>query len=365
MTIACIKAMYAHACSEKAHKLVRKIMFAAFQRDWPTDDLGTTIDGLLGAASQPEIKRETYDTIAEAVFGQKPSSVGGLTKFPLPAELANLLDLSRAGVEVPKDASEAIRLHPDLLSGIAPEKLLKLLKYKIYAEALVRSGKKKNDVEVLMGDVEKYTKFARKEAMTSPQIPHPHVLDNGMEGDLQTNGMRYTLTNLGICTTVNGNALKKTFADNKRVSAVGGMLDERKDGYKSIKIAGSGSMYETEFWLNARSGTDQGRTQGEMSIAINNWVDHFSVRGNRLIVRAGRNYNLKLYPTVHTASDGFKDIDLEKRRCRFQDEVPDNYTSGSMFNYYTKKACIFECILAKAVEKVRSRYTLLLPAAKP
>ncbi len=185
-----------------------------------------------------------------------------------------------------------------------------------------------------------------------PAFRGPHILMNNLSPEYK-NSMAYSMTDLGICTILNGNEFKSTFKiTDPAMEPITNMLDARdsKSDREPVKILGSGKMYRTEFWLNVRRGTDQGRSQGQASIAINNWLDHFSVRGNPLTIEGGHSYSLKLHSTVHTASEGFRAIALEKRRCRFPKEVDDE--SKTMFKYYSRKACLFECILQDVVNEV-------------
>ncbi len=56
---------------------------------------------------------------------------------------------------------------------------------------------------------------------------------------------------------------------------------------------------------------------------------------------------------MHKATDAFRDLALEKRGCRFSDEIPQQGgdKNSSLFRLYTKKACIFECMLQNVVIK--------------
>lgn len=74
-------------------------------------------------------------------------------------------------------------------------------------------------------------------------------------------------------------------------------------------------------------------------------------RDNGINILAGNMYTFKVTPTVHTATENFRMISLEKRKCRFIDELPEANTT-SMFTYYTQKTCMFECILKSVVNKV-------------
>jgi hypothetical protein len=56
------------------------------------------------------------------------------------------------------------------------------------------------------------------------------------------------------------------------------ILDSRTGTRKPLKIEGSGTMFTKEFWLNVRDVAGKGRERGIMRVAINNWLDYFSVR---------------------------------------------------------------------------------------
>jgi hypothetical protein len=47
-------------------------------------------------------------------------------------------------------------------------------------------------------------------------------------------------------------------------------------------------------------------------------------RAQQFEIRSGRKYVVRIYPTVHKASEAFKKITIEKRQCRFTDEPLEN-----------------------------------------
>ena len=102
-------------------------------------------------------------------------------------------------------------------------------------------------------EVAKFKNFKTKAKIKEPQFHSAHILLHNMAPDFEET-VGYTMTDEGICTTINGNNMDETFAKNSRIESLGKMLDHRtkltKDAKK--KIPGSGSLYKTEFWLNAR-----------------------------------------------------------------------------------------------------------------
>ena len=78
----------------------------------------------------------------------------------MPAELANLLDLSEKPI---RSSSANIKLHPSMVNGINPENILKLQKFSIWAEHQVRTGK--TPEEVLANELVKFKMFEKRTAL--------------------------------------------------------------------------------------------------------------------------------------------------------------------------------------------------------
>ncbi len=85
------------------------------------------------------------------------------------------------------------------------------------------------------------------------------------------------VTDHGICETVNGNSIKETFEENERIAKFNQMLDRRDKTVTPSKIRGSGSIHMSSFWLNVHDPLNFHK-RGEVLIALNDWIDFFSVR---------------------------------------------------------------------------------------
>ena len=81
------------------------------------------------------------------------------------------------------------------------------------------------------------------------------------------------------------------------------------------------------------------------TIAINNFYDFFST-STGIEVEVGTKTHIRVTPIQHVATEGFKTLSLEKRKCRYLDEDEDI----KMFNYYTYKSCMFECKLRNVIQ---------------
>ncbi len=92
--------------------------------------------------------------------------------------------------------------------------------------------------------------------------------------------------------------------------------------------------------------------RGRIFFALNAWKDFFSVRNQQIKLEAGYSYTVKVTPTVHYATADFKELPLEKRECRFVEEMPEDQTS--MFGLYSQKSCVFNCMLKDIVRTLLS-----------
>ena len=63
------------------------------------------------------------------------------------------------------------------------------------------------------------------------------------------------------------------------------------------------------------------------TLAVNGFSTYFSTRTNPVDIRAGQEVNIMLRPVSHRATERFRDLDKEKRKCSFphEREVQGNY----------------------------------------
>ncbi len=62
------------------------------------------------------------------------------------------------------------------------------------------------------------------------------------------------------------------------------------------------------------------KTKGSALVAINEWSSFFNVRTKPVQVLAGQSIQIKIKPTVHVASDEFKKLGVDQRKCLFPHE---------------------------------------------
>lgn len=82
-------------------------------------------------------------------------------------------------------------------------------------------------------------------------------------------------------------------------------------------------------------------------MAINNAFNAFDVSSGLTKIRMGYETLLLIKPEQLSSDPSVRGLDLDKRKCRFMDEVKD----GSLFEFYTQDLCIFQCMLRRSFEK--------------
>ena len=103
-----------------------------------------------------------------------------------------------------------------------------------------------------------------------------------------------SLTDMGLCTTINSNTIRETFSisNYEQIRPFAKILDQSTTQTNPLQVKGSGFIHRAIFWLNVRnpnpsaSGMEYGKTtvRGGISAAINNWNEQFSVRSIQLML---------------------------------------------------------------------------------
>jgi hypothetical protein len=89
-----------------------------------------------------------------------------------------------------------------------------------------------------------------------------------------------SLSDAGLCTTLNGNIIENTFHDgDSKMKTFKEMLgNDAQKPFKPMTITGSGNIHQKKMWLNVRDVTGPEAAKGIMRVAINDWKDYVSVR---------------------------------------------------------------------------------------
>ena len=107
-------------------------------------------------------------------------------------------------------------------------------------------------------------------------LPDPYTL-----GGFNLNITRKSITDIGLCETVNGYSMKETYKVNsKRMEDFVRVLDNRREEDQDTlgKILGSGSLFKTDMYLNVRDPLCADTCKGKIWAALNSRRDYFSVK---------------------------------------------------------------------------------------
>jgi hypothetical protein len=87
-----------------------------------------------------------------------------------------------------------------------------------------------------------------------------------------------SLTDAGLCTTLNGASMINTFHDsnNRMKEFIKILVQPTNNTFEADKISGTGSSHNKLLLINARDST--GKQRGAINVAINDWKDSVSVR---------------------------------------------------------------------------------------
>ena len=85
-------------------------------------------------------------------------------------------------------------------------------------------------------------------------------------------------------------------------------------------------------------------------VSINQPNDYVSNIRQSFAVKMGTVTVAALTPTLQTTTEELRNLPISKRKCRFEDEMPEKMggSAASLFRKYTQKSCQFMCLLRNA-----------------
>ena len=152
------------------------VFFSLFVRQWPTKDFGTFINHFQAFVPYG-ITKNLYDAIALG-FGPKNHTLikdtlvnRGIHRFypyvyPLPVGIANLIQ--------PVETVHKGFAHPSLLEGADTKDILKILKFKMWAEYMVKTNRTISDI--LKAEIKIFEKhgYTKRKAFQVSQCHYTH-----------------------------------------------------------------------------------------------------------------------------------------------------------------------------------------------
>ena len=130
---------------------------------------------------------------------------------------------------------------------------------------------------------------------------------------------------MGMCDVFNGNNFINTFKPSPRSDLIRNFTDVREVFWPKM-INGTGKFHEIEFLLNIGDRSLAShlvmlpKRKSAALLAVNDWMSYFNVRTNHFQVRPGQRIDIVIQPTKHVATEAFRKLDFEDRKCFFRDE---------------------------------------------
>ena len=158
-------------------------------------------------------------------------------------------------------------------------------------------------------------------------------------------------TDMNICHSFNAKQTIDLMQESQFTKAF--MEAYKKDlpkGKRNFYGKGSGEDYSLEFYLMDnhfwRKKTSEPST---FLMGITSESDYFDIKSSSQRIKAGYHTILKVQAMEILPSEDLHDVPIEKRECRFPDEVHDL----EIFKVYSQTACEYECRIKKAASVCR------------
>ena len=161
-------------------------------------------------------------------------------------------------------------------------------------------------------------------------------------------GIGYTFNNVNFWNLFRKYNYSETFAE---IIQPKGYTDFSHNGlYYGVKSPmSSGPAYGVEMVIERHHIYDQLKNNREdtFKIAIHDPASIAMLSTSSVEVKPGQITTFLITPKTIEASEGLRDIHIEKKNCRFHDEV----TDSDLFSIYTQNNCRYECKMRQAVQK--------------
>ncbi len=200
-------------------------------------------------------------------------------------------------------AEVAVTAPEDILNGLDTEQLLRLFNFGLWASTKQRASNSLQDVLGIELESLAELNLTRKPTfqvsylvfvllnfysiipLQNPQF-QPLVLDSS-DARL-TDRVRPSVTDSGLCAVVNGRPVSKTYKlDTERMRTFVEHFEWQNDTQlRSVKIKGSGSIFNAKFLINMRNPFRE-QEKGTIYAALNQWPDFFAIRSRRCNIHLG------------------------------------------------------------------------------
>ena len=193
--------------------------------------------------------------------------------------------------------------------------------------------------------------FNRLVPICSKQFLRKRLKFSGLFKDIDRTCSEFlpSFSNHGFCTTRNGDALSNLFRQNHHLEIFNKTFHPKNLQQEVENITKDRSLHHFTFVIDRSVYKDMKRgvkwnqpTTGELKLSIHSPQDVADIRGwiNEIITApTGFITTIKIRPSTIVSEDSVRNIDVEKRKCRFSDEN-EELTS---FKWYSRINCLLDC----------------------
>ena len=165
------------------------------------------------------------------------------------------------------------------------------------------------------------------------------------------------LTADGICHAYNSLKLSDVFKPSPYLKTFTEVYNVTLKEQVSIRNSSmSGLKSRVTFYLDGNQilrpshyplGGIQSKKQTSFIVSLDSVFGVFHTKGNYFEVEPGSHVEIKVTPSQTIASPGMRDMDIQKRKCKFADENE----NMRILKHYTQAGCYFECRLQESLAK--------------
>ncbi len=179
-----------------------------------------------------------------------------------------------------------------------------------------------------------------------PNIYPLSMVVYGLESSLVETKTTVQPTDNGVCAIINGDpkgVFDSSTEDITLFKVISEIFDQ--DNLTVTKAGGAGLVNGFALHLMGPRNLateGQGLQSRRFQVSFNQNSDFFSNLANGFILNPGFRTMVTITPTMHVTTDDFRELSIEERKCRYTNELPDNW---SLFKNYTQKSCQFLCMI--------------------
>ncbi len=144
------------------------------------------------------------------------------------------------------------------------------------------------------------------------------------------------ITEEGLCYTFNGALPRETY--RRSSSWIVQLLNEESP---PTRFPDDMIRHKMVMALDAGRTTKPRLSSEKFKVFLSDRHNLVRTRGRGIDIDTGYHHRIKMYVTQQVADEDIRDVPVDKRQCRFLDEILEGRTT---LGYYTKSNCMLECL---------------------